>query len=400
MIETVQEEFTNWSGSLHFKPAHVAKPQNERQLAELVRRAHESGHVVRPAGAGHSSMPLMETEDVLVSMEHFKGLVRHDPDRRHATIRTGMTLGEAGKAFSDVGLAMHNLGDVNLQTVVGAISTGTHGTGRQLQRLSAPLVKVRMITASGEIAEFSEENEPDVLRACRASLGTLGIFTEITLRLLPAYRLRRREMCAHIEDCIEHFEELAEGNRHFDFYWYPRSDLARLRILNPPEKGIDPAPYARLDKDWEGWSHEIIPRDRQLKFDEMEYALPAAAGIKCFQEVRQRIKQRHRRDICWRVLYRTVAADDVFMSSAYHRDIATISLHHNAGQPFWDYFRDIEPIFRSYGGVPHWAKKHTLSARDVAPFYPMWDRFLEIRRQMDPDGVFLNPFLRQLLGVE
>jgi FAD/FMN-containing dehydrogenase len=149
-----------------------------------------------------------------------------------------------------------------------------------------------------------------------------------------------------------------------------------------------------------GWSYEVLSKERSLKFDEMEYALPAEAGPECFQEVRKRVKARHRKSVGWRVLYRTVAADDAYLSPAYQRDSVTISLHQNASLPFWEYFKDIEPIFLDYGGRPHWAKKHTLRAEQLSRLYPMWDRFLEIRRRVDPEGVFLTPYLRKLLLEE
>jgi FAD/FMN-containing dehydrogenase len=396
----MQESFSNWSGSLSFTPASIVRPESEADLVAVVRRAAEEGQTVRVVGAGHSSMPLVQTEGVLVSLEHFKGLVAHDRQAGRATIRTGMNLGEAGRTFLDVGLAMHNLGDVDMQMVVGAVGTGTHGTGKRLPILSAPLTAVRMVTASGDIVEWSTDKDPEMLQAARVSLGVLGIFTEITLNLLPAFRLHRTEWCTHIDDCLANLDELVDKNRNFDFYWYPRSDEARIRIMNPPGEGIQTLAYARQVEALDGWSAEVIAKKRHLKFDEMEYAIPAHAAVACFQDVRRRIKQKHRKTIGWRLLYRTVAADDAFLSSSYKKDTVSISLHHNAGMPFWDYFKDIEPIFRAYGGAPHWGKKHTLSAKALEPLYPRWGRFLEIRRQLDPDGLFLNEFLRRTLGVE
>ncbi len=219
------DAFRNWSGSLVFTPGAFVRPKNEEQLAEVVRRAAEEGKTVRVVGAGHSSMPLVETDGVLVSMERFSGLVSHDRRSGRATIRTGTNLAEAGKAFRDVGLAMHNLGDVDMQMVVGAVGTGTHGTGKRLPILSAPLAAVKMMTASGDLVQWTVEEHPELLQAARVSLGVLGIFTEITLSLLPAYRLRRTEWCTHIDDCLGNLEELVARNRNFDFYWYPRSDV-------------------------------------------------------------------------------------------------------------------------------------------------------------------------------
>lgn len=393
------DEWSNWSGSLRFKPGRIETPEDEGQLAELVRWAVAGRRTVRVVGAGHSSSPLVETKGILVSLTHFQGIESHDAVAHEATLRAGMTLHDAGEALLKLGLAMHNTGDVDVQTVAGAIGTGTHGTGRRLKNLSTMLFGVRIVTGTGKLVEYSLEQDPKFLQALRVSLGALGIFTALRLRLLPAFRLHRREWCTHIDDCLAHLDDLITENRNFDFYWYPRSDEAKLRTLNVPGQGPSDLPYARLVEEESGWSAEVLPKHRELKFDEMEYSLPAEASTECFQEVRKRVKERHRKMVGWRLLYRTVAPDDAFLSTAHRRETVTLSLHQNTGLPFWEYFKDIEPIFRAYGGRPHWGKKHTLRADDLRPLYSMWDRFLEIRRLMDPEGVLLNPYLRELLGV-
>lgn len=146
-----------------------------------------------------------------------------------------------------------------------------------------------------------------------------------------------------------------------------------------------------------GWGHEVLSKERHLRYDEMEYALPAEAGPTCFQEVRQRVKAKWRQFVGWRVLYRTIAADDTYLSNAYGRETVTLSLHQNTSLPYWDYFRDLEPIFLAYGGRPHWGKKHTLKAAQLRELYPEWERFQALRQRMDPEGRFLNPYLRALL---
>jgi FAD/FMN-containing dehydrogenase len=390
-------KWSNWSGSLRFTPGNIVKPESEKALAALVQRGASERRVMRVVGAGHSSSALVETPDMLISLEKLQGLVAHDAAVNEATIRAGMSLHDAAKTLFEVGLATHNTGDIDTQMVAGIIGTGTHGTGHKLQNLSTMLIGGRMVTAQGDLVDFSIEDQPDFIRAARVALGTLGIFTELRLRLVPAFKLQRREWCIHIDDCMQHLDELIAQNRNFDFYWYPRSDEAKLRTLNLPGEGLNNLPFARCLEEQEGWSADVLPKKRVLKFDEMEYALPIEAGPACFQEVRQRVKARHRKDVAWRVLYRTIAADDAYLSPAYGRDTVTISLHHNAGMPFEDYFNDIEPIFRSYGGRPHWGKKHNLKAHDLRSLYPMWDQFAEVRHRSDPDGIFMNAYLRELL---
>jgi FAD/FMN-containing dehydrogenase len=384
----------NWSGSLRFEPGEICTPSTEEEVARIVLAAAEKKRLVRVVGAGHSSSPLVETNDVLLSLENLRGLESHDLEAGEATIRSGTILKDAGEELFDAGLALHNLGDVNVQTATGAVSTGTHGSGKTLPNLATALVGGRMVTARGEIREIPAGQ----IAAFRSSLGTLGIFTAIRLRLLRAFRLRRQELCTLHRHCMEHLSELAEANRNFDFYWYPRSDRVKLRRMNPPDRAPEPLPYAEVVEDRTDWSHRIITKERVLKFEEMEYALPAEAGPACFEEIRKRVMARHRQTVAWRVLYRFIAADDAYLSTAHGRETVTISLHHNAGLPFDEYFNDIEPVFRSFGGRPHWGKKHSMTAEELRPLYPKWDEFQRVRQSFDPDGVFMSPYLRRLLG--
>jgi FAD/FMN-containing dehydrogenase len=376
----------------------MENPTSEEDVVALVRAARAAGRTLRPVGTGHSSSEILCTDSVLVRGE-LSGIRSSDATAKEVTVGANTTLKDLGSALLEMGFAIHNYGDVDVQTVAGAVATGTHGSGRQLQNLATMLIGARVVTGTGEIADYSIEMHSDILRALRVSLGTLGICTALRIRVLPAYELHRREWCTSADAALSHFDDLADRCRHLDFYWYPRSDEVKLRTLDEPGQLPDSLPYARRVDDQCGPASKILPRTRELRFEEMEYAVPASAGPNCFSEVRERMKARHRREVAWRVLYRLVRADDAYLSTAHGQDVATISLHHNAGLPFWDFFRDIEPIFRAHGGRPHWAKKHTLRAAELRPLYPQWDRFLDIRRRLDPDGVFLSPQLDALLGA-
>jgi FAD/FMN-containing dehydrogenase len=376
----------------------MENPTSEEDVVALVRAARAAGRTLRPVGTGHSSSEILCTDSVLVRGE-LSGIRSSDATAKEVTVGANTTLKDLGSALLEMGFAIHNYGDVDVQTVAGAVATGTHGSGRQLQNLATMLIGARVVTGTGEIAEYSIEMHSDILRALRVSLGTLGICTALRIRVLPAYELHRREWCTSVDAALSHLDELADRCRNLDFYWYPRSDEVKLRTLDEPGQLPDSLPYARLVDDQCGPASKILPRTRELRFEEMEYAVPASAGPDCFREVRERMKARHRREVAWRVLYRLVRADDAYLSTAHGQDVATISLHHNAGLPFWDFFRDIEPIFRAHRGRPHWAKKHTLGAAELRPLYPQWDRFLDIQRRLDPDGVFMSPQLDALLGA-
>jgi FAD/FMN-containing dehydrogenase len=394
------DEFVNWSGGLRFEPRLIVAPPSEEALRACIIEAGERGDSVRAVGSGHSSSPLVRTEGVLVSLERFRGLTAYDAQRHQALVGAGTPLHELGKLLHEVGLGMENLGDVDTQTIAGVLSTGTHGSGRKLQNISAKLIGARLITGAGVALEWNIEEAPERVRAARVSLGVLGVVTAVRLQLEPAYRLRRREYCAPVEDCLAHLDAIADYHRNFDFYWYPRRDDVKIRTLNPPERPAMDLPYARCVREEEGYSHEIIAQTRELKFEEIEYFVPAEAGIECFRAVRRRILERHRKDVGWRVLYRLVAADDAWLSPVHGRNSVTISIHQNASLPYEAYFDDLEPVLRDHGGRPHWGKRHSMRGPELAASYPDWQRFMTLRRELDPRGVMLSRDLESLFGEE
>lgn len=395
------KEWTNWSGSLRFKPATFLQPRTEEELCAMVHQSHAQGVKVRVAGAGHSSSALVKTEETLFRLDHFKGIVSINEQAQTATLRTGMTVHEANSALQEVNLALFNTGDVDVQMLAGAIATGTHGSGRKLQNLSSMLTGVRLINNEGQIESYTEEEHPERMKALRVSLGSLGIFTEITVKVLPVFELKRLEFFTDVDTCMAQFDHVADDNRNADFYWYPRSDETKIRVLNEPGKGSAKFDFnTYCSKSEQGLVGEILPRHRELKFEEMEYALPREAGLACFREVRKRIKDRHRKEVAWRVLYRVIAADDNYLSPHQGRESVSISLHHHAGLPFEAFFNDIEPIFLDHNGRPHWGKKHNLTASQIKPRYPHWNDFLRVRNLMDADGTFLNDHLKSLLGYD
>lgn len=389
----------NWSGSLTFSPTAVQKPDTEEEVAEIVKIASKSGKKVRVVGAGHSSSRLVETTDILISLEKFTGISDVDNNLYRAALKAGMQIHEAGEELNRAGLAMHNTGDVDVQTVAGAIGTGTHGTGKKLQNLSAMLVGVRMVTGKGEIKNFSIEKDPELFKALRVALGSMGIFIKMHLQLLPKFKLYRKEFYARTDDALKNLDALINNNRNFDFYWYPRSDCVKLRIMNETEEEFQELPYAKPDKEMHGWSNEILPRKRELKFDEMEYSLPFENAVDCFEEIRERVKKNHRRTVGWRILFRTVAADENYLSTIYKRETVTISLHHNAGLEYKNYFNDIEPIFLKYDGRPHWGKKHNQAAEQLKEKYPEWNKFMELRQKFDPENVFVSDYISELFRI-
>ncbi len=394
----MKREWTNWSGSVKFTPEVEEMPKNEEEVKKVVLKALSQGKKIRMVGAGHSSVPLVKTDHILLAQDQLKGVVDHDPALNRVDILPGTDIKEAGQALIELNLSMHNTGDVDLQYLGGAFGTGTHGSGKNLQNLSGIIRGCRLVDGKGNIRVITEK-EPDLLNAAKISLGSLGVFTQFTLQLNPAKKYVRQEYCTHIDSCMENLDALINENEIFDFYWYPRSDLVKLRTCNVAGQGNPNIPYGELEKEALGWLYEILPQDRDLKYEEMEYILPIDAGPACFQEVRKRVKEKHRHYVGWRILYRTIAADEIYLSPYYKQDSVSIAILQNNELEYKSYFEDIEPIFIAYGGRPHWGKKHSLTADDLRPLYPEWDKFMEIRREFDPEGIFLNNYLNQILDI-
>jgi FAD/FMN-containing dehydrogenase len=393
---TAREEWRNWSGRVAFRPAREVLPASEEEIAAAVRDVASSGRTMRVAGSGHSFTPLVATDGVLLALDAWHGIESCDGAARQATIRAGSKIASLGDALRAHGMALANQGDVDVQALAGALATGTHGTGRTLGSLSAQIRTLRLVAADGATVVCGAGGDPDLLEAARVALGALGVISAATLQLVPAYRLHERIWKVGIADCLSSLDEHVRAHRHFEFFWYPNKDYAEMKALDPTEAAPDPLDGVKGERI--DWSDRIFPTRRDLRFNEMEYAVPAASGPACFAAVRERMRSRHA-DVLWPVEYRTVAADDGWLSPIHGRDSVAISLHQDAALPCDAFFADLEPILREHGGRPHWGKLHNLGARELAPLYPMWERFLAVRSRLDPRGVFLNDHLRALFGV-
>ncbi|MFI5215164.1 MAG: D-arabinono-1,4-lactone oxidase [Candidatus Limnocylindria bacterium] len=389
------QTWCNWSRSVRCAPARIERPASEAELAALLRGAAAAGLGVRVAGRGHSHTPLVATGGLLLELDALAGLESSDPPSREATLRAGTRLSQIGAPLLELGLAMENLGDVDVQALAGAIATGTHGTGSRLRSLSNQVAGLRLFTAEGERLELSEASDPRILSAARVALGALGVVSAVRLRLLPAYQLHERIWREDVEPALEALPERVAGNRHFEFFWLPHKDRLELKTLNPTLLERGPVPERRRER--VGPAHEILPSLRDVPIVEMEYAVPAEHGVACFLALRERMRTRHP-DVSWPIEYRTLAADEIPLSPAQGRETVTLSLHQGADLPWREFFADCEPIFWNARGRPHWGKIHSLGGKALRELYPRWDEFHAVRRELDPRGRFLNAHLRELFG--
>jgi FAD-linked oxidoreductase len=409
-------QWTNWSGGVTCTPQRIATPASETKLIDLVRQTARTGATLRVTGSGHSFPPLCATDGVLVSLDGLQGLVEVNPAAGEATVWAGTKLHALGDTLWEHGLAQANMGDIDRQALAGAISTGTHGTGRTLGSISTQVAGLRLVTATGDVIDCSPAHEPEIFKAAQLSLGSLGVITQVTLRLLPAYYLHERTWVAPFDECLAQLDEHIHANRHFEFFWVPEYDLCAMKTLNPVE--LSPAeqdavplvnepttndqPQGRLARyvraERIDRSYRIFPSERTLKFNETEFAVPAPSGPACLCEIRQLMRTRYPH-VVWPIEYRTLAADDLWLSPAYRRETVTISVHQAAELPYQPFFADVEAIFRNHHGRPHWGKIHTHRAPELAALYPQWAAFQSVRRRLDPAGLFLNDHLRTLLGT-
>ena len=415
--------WNNWSGSVT-AAAPVARPQSEDELAMLVRSAHK----LRATGAGHSFMPLCESDELIVSLDAMAGDLRIAADRQTARIPAGWSIRRLTAMLWDEGLALANQGDVNPQSLAGAMATGTHGTGTDLGSLATFARGFRLVGADGEAHWCDADTNGDLYQAQRLSLGLFGIATEIEVEVVPAFHLAERIEKRRWAEVRESYDELTQQHRHIEFWFFPHSDQVILKTLDPCDP-CDPPPTttdmeeatfrrildisARLpfltpmlqrlmmksgiSGRRRGPAHSIFPSDRSLRFEEMEYEMPRAAGLDTLEEVVGWIR-RNRLPVTFPFEYRVVAADDIWMSPMNAGPVAAISMHQYAKMPWRSLFAEAEAIFRGAGGRPHWAKRHTLTHADVAALYPMAGRYTAVRRAADPNGKFLNPHLEALFA--
>ncbi len=394
----------NWAGNVECRPARIEMPTSEAELAATLRRADGA---IRVAGSGHSFTPLCATDDILVSMDGMQGVISSDLSTREAVIWAGTKISRLGDMLRAVGLALENQGDVDYQALAGAIATGTHGTGIRFGSLSSQVVGLELLLASGECISCSAGVEPTLFKAAQLSLGLLGVITRIRMGVQPAYRLHERTWVASFEETMAQVEDQVSANEHFEFFWLPRFDSSVMKALNTTdaEAGGDEvsamsAPAGTIERytrpERIDWSYRIYASERAVKFVEMEFAVPLAHGPDCFRELRRLMREKHP-DVIWPIEYRTLRRDDIFLSPAYERDSVTLSLHQSNDLPYQPFFADAEAVFRNQGGRPHWAKLHNHTTAELRALYPLWDRFQEQRERVDPQGRFLNSYLRRLM---
>jgi FAD-linked oxidoreductase len=420
-------EWRNWSGSQSSRPQVFARPADEDALRDLLQAARGP---VRPVGASHSFSPVVTTDGTLISVDALSGLVAHDAARQQATLRAGTSIRDAGPLLDAVGQALPNQGDVDPQTLGGAIGTATHGTGMALGSFSSMVAGLRLVTPEGEVIDCDAEHDAEVFDAARTNVGALGVVSQMRLQNRAPFRLRQREFTRPLKAVLAEIDSLREQHRHFEFFAFFHADDVLVKTLDETDAADTPEPLLQLPVDAALWlaselahglpnadavlqrllvslsdasaervgpSYRIFPSPREVAFNEMEYEVPVDHGPACLMEIIDTVRASQLRTL-FPIEYRHVAAESAWLSPFHQQACASISIHQYWQVDHRPLFALVEPILQRHGGRPHWGKLHTLTATGLAARYPRWQDFQRVRRALDPRGKMLSPALRQWFG--
>jgi FAD-linked oxidoreductase len=431
--------WTNWGGTYTCSPTRIEAPTTEEEIVAIVRTVRERGETVKVIGSGHSFTDIACTDGCMVRLEGYNKVLGIDRDKATITAQAGITILQLSAALADVGLAMENMGDVGYQSIAGAISTATHGTGERFRNISSQVVGLSIVQANGEVIHCSEDSNPDGFTAARVSLGALGVISTVTLRCVPAFNIRSVQEPKRVDELLDSFDELCAANDHFEFFWWPHTEWAQAITntrtqdpLSTKERRTGVRAYvndillenhafgmvqraAQVRRAWiprlAGFtartmsrktmtdrSDRIFANERLVRFAEMEYAVPRESLIDAVREIRRMI-ERSGLLISFPVEVRAVAPDDIPLSPAFGRPTGYVAVHVYHKFEYEPYFREVEAIMDAHEGRPHWGKLHFQTAETLRRRYPQWDRFIEVRDRLDPAGLFQNRYLDQVLGA-
>ena len=424
----------NWAGNQKANPVSIDAPRSVGELAALVASASGQGQKVKAVGSGHSFTSAAATNGRMIRLENLSGILHIDHASCQVTVGAGTRLSDLNMLLHAEGLALANLGDIAYQTVAGAISTSTHGTGKALTGLAGQVVAMKLINGQGEIIECSKSLNPHIFDVARVSVGALGIITEYTLQAVPSFRLRALEQPMRLDDVLENAHDLASAHDHFEFFWIPHTKWALTKRNNRTEDELQPLPrvkgwiektfmenYAfgalcrvgrarpslipRLatalpssgSREYVDQSFKIFASPRIVRFYEMEHALPVEALVPALREIRAMVDRKGYL-LNFPVEVRFTKGDDVPLSTAFGRDSAYIAVHVYKGMECEPFFRDVEDILRAYDARPHWGKMHYRDAEELSKLYPRWDEFIALRNQLDPQRTFSNAYSDTVFG--
>lgn len=424
----------NWAGNQIAHPQSIESPRNVSELAAIVAEASSRGQKVKAVGSGHSFTSAATTDGRMIRLDNLSGISHVDRTKNQVTVGAGTRLSDLNTLLHAEGLALANLGDIAYQTVAGAISTSTHGTGTALTGLAGQVVSMTVVDGHGEILECSDSCHADILDVGRVSVGAVGVISEYTLQAVPSFRLRALEQPMRLDDVLENVHELATAHDHFEFFWIPHTKWALTKRNNRTDDELQPLPrikgwiektfmenYAfgalcrvgrarpslipRLatalpssgSREYVDQSFKIFASPRVVRFYEMEHALPVEAVVPALRDIRAMVERKGYL-LNFPVEVRFTKGDDVALSTAYGRESAYIAVHVYKGMECEPFFRDVEDILRGYDARPHWGKVHYRDAEELSTLYPRWNEFIALRNRLDPLRTFSNAYTDTVFG--
>ncbi|KMK76687.1 FAD-binding oxidoreductase [Alkalihalobacillus pseudalcaliphilus] len=413
-------------------PASTFYPESIEDVRTVIKKAKASGKKVRVVGAGHSFTPLANCDDYLMCLDRLKRIESIDVINQTVTVQAGIRLSELGDELAKQGFAQENLGDINVQSLAGAISTGTHGTGIQFGNIPSQVEELTLVTATGELLTCSKEKDQELFQASLISLGLFGVIVKVKLRIIkaPVYDFRSEKVT--FEQLQEQLPKWIEENTHFEFFMFPFSEYIQTkkmkvssarpqsvrhfhrknvvienylfylvsevcRLYPKSSKRMSQLSAKSVSKQViTANSYDLFTTPRKVKFVEMEYAIPIEALQDALDEIQKKIKK-EQFQVHFPIECRMVAADESWLSPSYQRKSAYLAFHMYKGMPFESYFYAMETIMDSYAGRPHWGKWHSKTKKDLEHLYPKFAAFLKTRNSLDPEHIFINDYLRQLI---
>lgn len=431
-------EWRNWANTVIADPRETLIVRDVEHLQAVVRSAHEAGQRVKAVGSGHSFTAIAEPTDVLIRMDRISGIESVDDATRRVWVRAGTPLHVLSPELWRRGLALPNLGDIDRQTLAGAVSTGTHGTGLGFQGMGAAVTGIELVLADGSVLRVRDQDDPDLVAGLVVGLGALGIVTAYQLQCVPAFLLRATEKPGLLEPVLDSLEETLTDADHFEFYWFPHTDLVQTKTnqVVSDTSALEPLPNwrARLDDDllsnklFEGInrlttvaprlipavnnvsgralsarsytdrSYLVFSTQRNVRFRESEFSVPRESLPSLLRELAAWTRERSQL-VAFPVEVRFTGADDRWLSTSYGRESAYLAVHQYHRRDYEPYFKAFWSMLRDHEARPHWGKLHELTGAQLRPLYPRFDDFRGLRDRLDPDRVFTNHYLDTVLGA-
>jgi FAD-linked oxidoreductase len=427
----------NWARTARVDPARIVAPGSVDEVAAEVKQAAHDGLAVKAVGSGHSFTGVAVAPGVQLLPDRLDRVHSVDHESGLVTVDAGIPLHRLNPLLAEHGLAMEILGDIDRQTIAGAVCTGTHGSGAAFGSISTQVRGLELVLADGSVVHCSATERPELFEAARVSIGALGVITKVTLQCVPLYALRAVDAPMPLDAVLDQVDDLVASNDHFEFFWFPHTATALTRRFERLPGDTDLHPMSALtrtvddrivtnigfeammrvgtrfprlvpgitklvtraisSRDFTDLAPTVFASQRNVRFREGEYFVPRAALVPTLRELRHWVDT-HDEPVSFPFEVRFVRHDDIWLSPAYDRDSAVVAFHQYHRMPHERWFAICEDVLGAAGGRPHWGKMHRLDATALRERYPRYGDFVALRDEVDPTRLFTNPYLERVLG--